>query len=199
MKYIFYYIVKIVLTPLCILIYRPTIINRHNVPKKGGVIIVGNHTNNLDAFLMIMGPRRTMHTLAKKELFKTWIGNLFFRGMGCIPVDRSIHDEKCKSEAIDILKEGKAVGIFPEGTVNKTKGTKEEVELLPFKYGAVSFAKKAGVPIVPFAITGDYKPFRKSITIEFGDAYYLESDNLDIENDRLREKVLELKRRRYNV
>lgn len=187
MKYIFYKITKFILNPIYILIYRPTFVGRNNIPKEGAVIIAGNHTNYLDAAMMISGPKRVVHTLSKKELFNNFLGNFFFRSMGCIPVNRASHDKNAQDEALTVLKNGEVIGIFPEGTRNKTK----EV-LLPFKYGAVSFAKKTGAYIVPFAITGKYKPFRKSVKITYGEPYKV-SDDLDIENEKLRNKVIELK------
>lgn len=104
--------------------------------------------------------------MAKKELFESKFTNFFFRNMGCIPVNRSIHDKDAKNEAVEVLKNNEVLGIFPEGTVNKTN----EI-VLPFKYGAVSFAKKTNAYIVPFAITGKYKIFRRSIKITYGKPY----------------------------
>ena len=186
MKYLIYRIVKFILYPIFILVYRPTFIGRNNIPKEGPVILAGNHTGILDAALMIAGPKRIVHMMAKKEIFKSKISSMFFRSMGCISVDRSKHDEKAKSEAIEVLKRGELLGIFPEGTVNKTKDV-----ILPFKYGAVSFALKTDAYIVPFAITGKYKPFRKSIRIEYGNAYKLDHE-LGSENKRLENKVKNL-------
>lgn len=186
MKYIIYKIVKNLLYPLFILIYRPTYIGRDNIPKSGPVILAGNHTNNLDAAIMLSGPKRIVHMMAKKELFKKRISKWFFRSMACISVDRSIHDENAKSEAINVLKNGDVLGIFPEGTVNKT-----DKVILPFKYGAVSFALKTDAYIVPFAITGKYKIFRKSIKIEYGEPYKVEKD-IESENKRLENKVKKL-------
>ena len=186
MKYIIYKIVKNLLYQLFRLIYRPTYIGRDNIPSSGAVILAGNHTNNLDAAIMISGPKRIVHMMAKKELFKKRISKWFFRSMACISVDRSIHDENAKSEAIDVLKNGHVLGIFPEGTVNKT-----DKVILPFKYGAVSFALKTDAYIVPFAITGKYKVFKKSIKIEYGEAYKVEKD-IETENKRLENKVKKL-------
>lgn len=190
MKYRLYKIVKCVGTPLFKLIFRPTIIGKENIPLDGRVIICGNHTSNLDAAFMISVPDRIVHTLAKKELFNSKIGNAFFRSMGCISVNRSIHDENAKSEAISILKSGKALGIFPEGTRNKTIGTKDEVKLLDFKYGAVSLAKKMNVPIIPFGISGRYDG--SGITTHIGKAFYVNDMELGDANILLRNKILEL-------
>lgn len=179
MKYILYRIVRTLGYPIFLLLYRPEFEGRNNIPKSGSVILAGNHTNNLDAAIMIAGPKRVVHMLAKKELFKSKISNAFFRSMGCIPVDRKIHDENAKSEAIEVLKNNEVIGIFPEGTVNRTNDI-----ILPFKYGAVSFAKKTGAYIVPFTITGKYKLFRRSIKITYGKPYKV-TDDLEIENKKL--------------
>lgn len=179
MKYILYRVVRTLGYPIFLLLYRPEFEGRNNIPKSGSVILAGNHTNNLDAAIMLAGPKRVVHMLAKKELFKSKISNAFFRSMGCIPVDRKIHDENAKSEAIEVLKNNEVIGIFPEGTVNRTNDI-----ILPFKYGAVSFAKKTGAYIVPFTITGKYKLFRKSIKITYGKPYKV-NDDLEIENEKL--------------
>ena len=179
MKYILYRVVRTLGYPIFLLLYRPEFEGRNNIPKSGSVILAGNHTNNLDAAIMLAGPKRVVHMLAKKELFKSKISNAFFRSMGCIPVDRKIHDENAKSEAIEVLKNNEVIGIFPEGTVNRTNDI-----ILPFKYGAVSFAKKTGAYIVPFTITGKYKLFRKSIKITYGKPYKV-NDDLEIENKKL--------------
>ncbi len=179
MKYILYRIVRTLGYPIFLLLYRPEFEGRNNIPKSGSVILAGNHTNNLDAAIMLAGPKRVVHMLAKKELFKSKISNAFFRSMGCIPVNRKIHDENAKSEAIEVLKNNEVIGIFPEGTVNRTNDI-----ILPFKYGAVSFAKKTGAYIVPFTITGKYKLFRRSIKITYGKPYKV-TDDLEIENKKL--------------
>lgn len=179
MKYILYRVVRTLGYPIFLLLYRPEFEGRNNIPKSGSVILAGNHTNNLDAAIMLAGPKRVVHMLAKKELFKSKISNAFFRSMGCIPVDRKIHDENAKSEAIEVLKNNEVIGIFPEGTVNRTNDI-----ILPFKYGAVSFAKKTGAYIVPFTITGKYRLFRRSIKITYGKPYKV-NDDLEIENKKL--------------
>lgn len=186
MKYIVYKTLRTTLKPLFLLLYRPKYFGLNNIPVNGAVILAGNHTHPIDAALMIGGPKRVVHMMSKKELFKGKLSSIFFRSMGCIRVDRSIHDENAKSEAIDVLNNGDVLGIFPEGTVNKTKE-----KLLPFKYGAVSFAKKTNSYIVPFAINGKYKIFNGHIRIIYGSPYKVTKD-LEKENEILMKKVSEL-------
>ena len=183
MRYIVYKTIKSIVKPFFTLIYRSQYEGLENIPKEGGVILAGNHISNNDAIMVPCGPKRVTHMMAKKELFKTKFTNAFFRSMACIKVDRSIHDENAKSEAIQVLEKGEVLGIFPEGTINRTNDL-----LLPFKYGAVSFAKKTGCYIVPFAITGKYKKFKRSVKVTYGKPYKVTGD-LETENKKLMKKV----------
>ena len=187
MKYTLYKTLKTILKPLFNFLCNTQIEGLENIPDEGPVILAGNHTNNLDCFIMLDGPNRIVHMLSKKELFNSKFSNWFFRSMACIPVDRSIHDKEASGEVIDVLNNNEVVGIFPEGTINRTNE-----DLLPFKYGAVSFAKKTGACIVPFAITGKYKIFRDSIKIIYGKPYKV-NDDLEKENKKLMDKVSRLK------
>ena len=194
MKYILYKTLKYSLKPFFRLLFLPKYIGVENIPSKGAFVFAGNHTSPVDAAMMVSTPKRVIHMLSKKELFNTKFKNWYFRHMACIPVDRSIHDENAKNEVIKALNEGKAVGIFPEGTINRKPN---EVDLLPFKKGAVKFAHKADCVIVPFAISGKYKVFRRGITIEYGKPYKVKTDDYDKEIEILRNKILKLKRGNY--
>ena len=184
MNYFIYKVVRFIGRPIYKIVFRSKYYGVDNIPSEGAVILAGNHTNNLDAAMMIGAPKRIVHMMAKKELFSSKISNYFFRSMGCISVNRSIHDENAKSEAIDVLKNNEVLGIFPEGTVNKTLYKDNEQLLLKFKYGAVSFAKKTNAYIVPFAINGKYKIFSKDLKITFGKPYKVTGD-LESENEKL--------------
>lgn len=181
-----YKFLKFFLAPIFRLYYNPTIIGKENIPKDGPVIFCGNHIHLYDQCLAIVSTKRMIHYMAKKEYFDgkmAW----FFKMAGCISVNRSIHDEKAKEQAINILDNGYALGIFPEGTRNKTK----EV-LQPFKFGAVSMAQKTGAYVIPFAITGKYK-FRNNLTVCFGKPFKIKKDmSLDDANEKLWNNVLTL-------
>lgn len=83
MKRVFYIVIKCILTPLFYLIYRPKVVGKENIPKNGAVVLAGNHTNNLDALLLIAVVFRPVHFLAKIELFRGIVG-VVVKGMGCI-------------------------------------------------------------------------------------------------------------------
>ncbi len=169
--------------------YNPKIINKEVIPKEGPILIVGNHKHIYDQCLTIMATKRVIHYMAKKEYFDgkmAW----FFKLVGCIPVDRSIKDHNATDKALKVLNSGGAIGLFPEGTRNKTK----DVFLLPFKFGTVSMAKKTNATIIPFGLTGDYKFRSKNLTIRYGTPFKVGEMDLDDANKKLYEEVERLMR-----
>ena len=172
--------------------FRPTYIGTELIPTDVNFILAGNHTSYLDPLLLMSSTNKTIHFLAKDSLAKG-IKGLLFRSMGIIPVNRKIHDKNALKTAEEELLNEKVIGIFPEGTINRT----DEVTI-SFKIGAVKMAQDTDVLLVPFTITGKYKLFRKSVTIEFYSPYKVKED-LTIENDRLRNFIgNELKRKRVS-
>lgn len=184
---VLYRIVTAIGVPLFKLLYQPTIINKENIPMHGRIILAGNHTNNLDCALLISSTKRTIHFLAKKELHDTKLGGWFFKSMATIPVDRKVKNPDAMKSAIEVLNNEEVIGIFPEGTTNKTKDI-----ILPFKYGAISMANKTDSYIVPFSITGKYKLFQKKVRIKFDKPYKLKSSDLSAEKELLENKIIKL-------
>lgn len=184
MSLILYWIVKIFGTPIFYLLFRPKYINKKNIPKNVPVVLAGNHKSNFDCASLVCSTNRVVHFLAKKELLDTKM-KWFFKGMGIIPVDRKNKNPHALQEAIKNLNENKVIGIFPEGTTNKTNDI-----IMPFKYGAVKMASETNAYIVPFSITGEYKFFGR-LKITFGEAYKIGTD-LEQENKILMNKVIDL-------
>ncbi len=186
-KMYMYRFLKPVLGLIFKLYYNPKIIGKENILKEGSILIVGNHKHLFDQCLAIIATKRPIHYMAKKEYFEgkfAW----FFKMVGCIPVDRSRKDENAKKKALEVLYNGYALGLFPEGTRNKT-----EQFLLPFKYGAVSMANKTDSYLVPFGITGDYKFRSKNLMIRFGKPFKAD-DDLEKANKKLEAEVEKLMR-----
>lgn len=181
-----YRLLRPILSPIFKLYYHPTIINKEVIPASGPILIVGNHKHIMDQCLAIISTKRVIHYMAKKEYFDGPY-RFFFRFVGCIPVNRKIHDKEAKESAISVLEQGGAIGLFPEGTRNKTKKL-----LLPFKFGAVSMAKKTDAVIVPFGITGDYKFRSKNLIIRFGTPFKVGDMSLEDANKKLEKEVLNL-------
>ena len=182
-----YKLSRFILGPLFKLYYNPKIINKEYIPKDGPIVIAGNHRHLYDQCLTIIATKRVIHYLAKKEYFDKLSTRWFFKGCGCISVNRATKYPLAKKLALDVLCDGGAIGIFPEGTRNRTK----EI-LLPFKYGAVSLAKKTNALIIPFAITGEYKFRSKNLTITYGKPFKVEDMSLDDANNKLESIVKKL-------
>lgn len=184
---ILYRIGRFILGPFFKWYYNPTIIGKENIPKEGAILIVGNHKHLYDQCLSIISTKRFIKYMAKREYFDNRKTRWFFKAVGCISVDRSVHDGKAKGEAIETLKNGGAIGLFPEGTRNKTQEF-----LLPFKFGAVSMAKKTDAYLVPFGITGDYIFRSKNLVIKYGKPFKVTDMELEEANNLLYETVKKL-------
>ena len=183
---ILYKIGKFILGPIFKLYYNPKIINKEVIPKDGPILIVGNHKHVYDQCLTIIATKRFINYMAKKEYFDSKMA-WFFKGTGCISVDRSKKDDNATNKALEILNNNGAVGLFPEGTRNKTKEF-----LLPFKFGTVSMAKKTNATIVPFGLTGDYKFRSKNLTVRYGTPFKVDNMTLEEANNKLYKEVEKL-------
>lgn len=180
---ILYSIVRPIVTIYFKLVYRPKYIGRENIPKNGRIILAGNHKNNLDCIYLMSSTKRPVHFLAKKELFSGLKG-ILFKNMGLVPVDRKNKSHQSIELAEKYLNSEKIIGIFPEGTFNRSEDT-----ILPFKIGAVKMSYDTNSKIVPFTIKGDYKLFSKNLTIKFMEPIEIENSNLEIENKKLEEII----------
>lgn len=169
----FYKIVRPIIKFLMNICFKPTVEGIENIPDKGPIVLAGNHTKWVDAPTLIVTCKRQVHFLAKIELFKGLL-KLFMENMGSIPVNRKTHDKGALSSAIDSLNNGNCIGIFPEGTINRTN----DKVVLPFKIGAVKMAYETNATIVPFVITGEYKLFRRKSKIKYLKPIKIKSDDL---------------------
>ncbi len=189
---VMYQFLRFIGSPLFKWYFNLKIINKNVIFKDGPVIFCGNHRHFMDQFPVIASTSRTIHWMSKKEYFEGRT-KYFFKLVGCIKVDRQAHDGVAKKEAIDYLKSKSAVGLFPEGTRNRT-----EEELLPFKNGAVKMAKEVGCPIIPFAVNGDYKFRSKNLIVRFGQPIIAnKNDKIEDSTKKLRDEILKLQRQNY--
>ena len=184
-----YKIAKAIYRKLLKILYNPTTKGTKNIPEKGPIIIVGNHKHAFDPIMVMSHTNRTIHYMAKESLFKGIHGKIL-ENIGTIKIYRNKSNPIAIKEAEEILKQGGAVGIFPEGTRNRTNQ-----ELLKFRHGAVKIAKKTNTPIIPFAIKGDYKLFKKGISIEFGKPIKINHMEVEEANNYIRNEVLNILRK----
>lgn len=186
-KDIIYKILRPIFTSIFKIYYNPTIINKNYIPKKNSAVIAGNHKHALDPILVDICTKRVVHTLAKKDLHDGKFGWLF-KAVGTIPVDlKAKHNKEALNYAIDYLDEGQLINVSPEAKRNYTN----EI-LLPFKVGAVVMAKKTNSPIIPYAITGNYKFRSKNLKIIFGKPLNVSNYTVEEANEILYKKVKEL-------
>ena len=164
--------------PLSKLLWRPTVTGRENVPRTGGVLLASNHLSFIDSFAIPIVAPRPVVFLAKSDYFTgTGIGGAvrrsFFESIGSIPVDR--HSSRAAQESLDaalgVLRDGRAFGIYPEGTRSR------DGRLYKGRTGVAWLALTADVPIVPVGLVGtdhvmpigSNLPRLAKVTVRFGE------------------------------
>lgn len=184
-----YKFLKIIYGRLLKILYKPTAYGIENIPEEGPIIFVGNHRHALDPIVVMTYTDRIVHYMAKESLFKGIHGKIF-ENIGLIKVYRTKSNPIAVIKAKQVLEHGGAIGIFPEGTRNRTNQ-----ELLKFRHGAVAIAKETNSKIIPFAIRGKYGLFKKGLSIEFGKTIDVSKIEIDEANDYIRNEVLNILRK----
>ncbi len=163
---VFYRVMRRVVGGTASLFFRRKDIGVENIPKEGGFILCCNHTHFMDVFFLVMAVKRhQINFMAKEELFKNKLSGWFFRNMGAFPVSRGTANAgEGINTAEKVVKEGKVLGIFPEGTRSPDGKPKKA------KSGIALIANETGAPILPASIyyEGKLAMFKK-ITIRFGE------------------------------
>lgn len=136
-------------------VYRIEVIGRENIPAEGGILLCSNHIDNLDPPVVGITAPRPVYFMAKEELFSVPILGKILPHLNAFPVKRGMSDREALRKGLGILKDGKVLGLFPEGTRSKTG------ELGKGLAGAGFFALRSDAYVVPCAVIGPYKPFQK--------------------------------------
>lgn len=141
---------------------------RKNIPE-GAVIVCANHSHWIDPVLMCFALPGKHHVclMAKQELFKNRLAAWFFRAIGTFPVNRLTADMEAMKTAIYRLKDGKKLGIFPEGTRSS-----EDNAVSP-KAGAIRLAEKTGAPLLPVYIPRQKRRFHRTPVV-IGEPFRIE-------------------------
>ena len=176
-----YKVARPFLKALFYFLFQPRIKGKENIPKEGGAVIAGNHVFVFDPALIGCCTKRCLHFLAKAEIYNTKFISYLMNKAGMIPVHRQRKDHAALEAAEEYLENGALIGIFPESTIIKPKG----VRILPFKMGAIKMAYDTKVPIVPVSINGKYIPIFGRLQIVVHEPYYIESDDLEVEREKL--------------
>jgi 1-acyl-sn-glycerol-3-phosphate acyltransferase len=136
---------------------RTRVTGAHHMPRAGGVLIACNHISYVDFIyggLAANPSGRKVRFMAKRELFAHPVSGALMRSMHHIEVDRGEGLTSYRT-ALEYLRAGEAVGIFPEATISRA------MELKEFKTGAVRIAAQAGVPLVPVVMWGTQRMMTK--------------------------------------
>lgn len=136
-------------------LYRIKVIGKENFPKEGGVLLCTNHIDALDPPVVGITCPRTVHFMAKEELFELPLLKSILPRVKAFPVKRGMSDRQAMRKGLSVLKEGNVVGLFPEGTRSK------DGQLQKGLAGAGFFALRGNATVMPCAIIGPYKPFRQ--------------------------------------
>ena len=147
-----------------------TVKGQENVPKDIPVLYVANHNSYFDIMITYaLCPDLTGY-IAKDSLEKVPLLNIWMKRLYCLFLKRDDMKASLKTilQAIEYVKKGISICIFPEGT----RGDSDE--MAPFKEGSMKIAEKTGCPIVPMAISQDHMPFVKPthVTVEYGAPIY---------------------------
>lgn len=126
-----------------------------NFPSDGPVIVACNHVTNFDVFPMQLSLPRPIFYMGKAELFKNPVTDVVFRNMGAFPVSRDKKDPWAYNHALKVLAHGQTLGMFPEGTRSRGRG------LGVAKTGVARMSIETNTPIMPMAITGSDKFFKR--------------------------------------
>ncbi|WP_040208334.1 lysophospholipid acyltransferase family protein [Neobacillus jeddahensis] len=135
--------------------YRIEAIGVENIPKEGGVLLCANHIHNFDPIVVGIMVPRPVHYMAKDELFRIPVLGGIVRKCNAFPVKRGFSDREALRTGLKVLKDGHVFGLFPEGKRSKTG------ELGKGLSGAGFFASRSEAHVVPCAIIGPYKSFKK--------------------------------------
>lgn len=137
-------------------VYPVTLHNREHLELEGPYILISNHLSGLDPVCVAHAVKREeIAFLGKKELMQGRFASRFFRALHVIPVDRHNFDMAAMRACTQALREGRVLGIFPEGTRFK-RGNMEELEA-----GVALLALRSGVNVIPMYIHGKLRPFHR--------------------------------------
>ena len=134
-------------------LYRVRVDGAERIPERGPVILVANHESLIDPWILALATRRHLRYMAKSEFFKYSLPRLVMKLFGTFPIERGGADAAALGRAGELLAEGEALGIFPQGTCLPYRNRR-------WRSGAARIALASGTPIVPVCLVGTEKALR---------------------------------------
>ncbi len=154
-KSLTYRIVAALISGISWVLFRPTVVGRENIPLEGPVLIAPIHRSNVDfAFTLFISPRKVFF-MAKDSIFRVPLLGPLVTHLGAFPVKRGSADRESMSAAEEVLRQGHALVLFPEGT------RKEGRTVQTLHDGAMFVAARTGATVVPVGIGGSDKAMPK--------------------------------------
>ena len=170
----FYYVARVIVRGLLKLLTHCQVNGRENIPSQGPLLIVANHLSLADPPLLGVHLSREIMFMAKKELFRFRMIGYFLGSFGAFPVHRGQLNRQALRQARQILADGLALVMFPEGTRSRSG------RLRPAFSGPALIAMRSGAPILPVGIIGTERIRgltwllrRPQITVNIGQPFYL--------------------------
>lgn len=183
-----YKLLKNICRFIAFFIFRIRINGKENFPTEEiPFIIASNHSSILDPIMVAFITKREIHFMAKAELFKTKFTKWLFESVNCISVDRKKNDITAIKKSLKVLRDGKILGIFPEGT------RRSEEDDLAAKQGVILLAHKAKCDILPVSVKSKFKLFSVveiNILPMFKMQEYISEDN-NCDYEKVSNKLLE--------
>jgi 1-acyl-sn-glycerol-3-phosphate acyltransferase len=174
-----YWVIKnMIVGPFLLTVFRPWVVGRENIPKKGAVIFAGNHLSFIDSVFLPVVLDRHISFLAKSDYWHKkgimgFLSKTFFKGTGMLPIDRSggKASEASLNTGLSVLAQGGQLGIYPEGTRSP------DGRMYRGRTGVARMILESGVPVVPVAMldtdkvmpTGSKIPKVRRVGIIFGE------------------------------
>jgi 1-acyl-sn-glycerol-3-phosphate acyltransferase len=173
-----YHAGKLLVRLLLRCVTRVRILRRENTDRTGGLLLVANHISHFDPFIISSVIERKIDWMTMAEFFRSPAVGFFLRAVDAFPADRDRANRKTVRTAIERLKQGRTVGLFPEGGIRD--GARSLLEGARLRPGASTLAHIAGVPILPCVIVGSDRLYstrrwlpalggRTPVWIAFGD------------------------------
>jgi 1-acyl-sn-glycerol-3-phosphate acyltransferase len=201
---VLYRTLELTLAPALRVVYRPEITGFGHVPHTGAVIIAANHISFADEIFTPLAARRRVLYFAKAEYFTTpgirgRAMASFFRACGHVPVERA--DTRSAASVIeigvDLLRDGGAVGIYPEGTRSP------DGRLHKFRTGVARLAMRSGAPVLPVGLVGTrevqppgtHRWHRTPVAVHFGELMYFGDRAAEERSSRVLREVTETVRK----
>ena len=171
-----YYAVGSLSLPVVRFLFRLRATGLEHLPAEGGFVLAANHTSNFDPWPLGLPlfPQRWLRFMAKSELYWWPLGRVL-DAAGAFPVERGKGDVEAIAKAVELVRAGEVVVMFPEGT-RQRKGLRKRWEARPHT-GAARIAQRAGAPLVPAAIKGTERLARLGpLRVAYGPALDVSGD-----------------------